>query len=145
MKSITITLDEDIARWVNACAVQHNSSISQFINCLLRQQMLVEVSYESAMQQYLSTHPSFLKEPSQSLPSREEVNDRGTAAKTGESTSQCTDRVLEKRQESFQESETASKLVEAMQEISHRCRALPDLDTRSVDEILGYDERGLFR
>lgn len=27
--------------------------------------------------------------------------------------------------------------------ISQRCTALPDLDTRSVDEILGYDKNGL--
>lgn len=27
--------------------------------------------------------------------------------------------------------------------ISERCAALPDLDTRPTDEILGYDERGL--
>lgn len=27
--------------------------------------------------------------------------------------------------------------------ISRRCSALPDLDTRSVDEIFGYDESGI--
>lgn len=35
-----------------------------------------------------------------------------------------------------------SKLDEIMA-ISHRCSALPDLDTRSPDEILGYDEHGV--
>ena len=34
---------------------------------------------------------------------------------------------------------------EAILEIPHRCAALPDIDTRSADEILGYDERGAFR
>ena len=34
-------------------------------------------------------------------------------------------------------------LVEEMMEIGRRCAALPDLDTRSADEILGYDEHGL--
>jgi hypothetical protein len=29
--------------------------------------------------------------------------------------------------------------------ISRRSSALPDLDTRSADEILGYDEKGAFR
>ena len=29
--------------------------------------------------------------------------------------------------------------------IGRRCAALPDLDTRSADEILGYDELGLPR
>ena len=29
--------------------------------------------------------------------------------------------------------------------ISNRCAALPDLDTRPADDILGYDESGGFR
>ena len=36
-------------------------------------------------------------------------------------------------------------LKEAILEISQRCAVLPDLDRRSPDEILGYDERGGFR
>ncbi len=31
----------------------------------------------------------------------------------------------------------------AILEISQRCAALPELDTRSVDEILGYDNHGI--
>ncbi len=34
-------------------------------------------------------------------------------------------------------------LVEKMLEISDRCAARPVLDSRSDDEIIGYDERGL--
>jgi plasmid stability protein len=33
--------------------------------------------------------------------------------------------------------------VEALKEISRQCAALPDLDQRSPEEIIGYDERGL--
>ena len=33
----------------------------------------------------------------------------------------------------------------AIIQISERCTALPYLDTRTADEILGYDERGGFR
>jgi len=36
-------------------------------------------------------------------------------------------------------------LVRKLKEISARCSALPDVDTRSPDEILGYDEHGGFR
>ena len=39
----------------------------------------------------------------------------------------------------------APSIREAILEISHRCAALPDIDTRATDEILGYDERGAFR
>lgn len=39
----------------------------------------------------------------------------------------------------------APTMREAIVEISDRCAALPDIDTRPADEILGYDERGGFR
>lgn len=35
-------------------------------------------------------------------------------------------------------------LTEALPTISGRCQSLPDLDGRSVEEILGYDEKGAF-
>ena len=31
----------------------------------------------------------------------------------------------------------------AIMEISRRCAALPELDARSADEIIGYDENGI--
>ena len=34
-------------------------------------------------------------------------------------------------------------LREELAAIRHRCASLPVLDTRTADEILGYDERGL--
>lgn len=39
----------------------------------------------------------------------------------------------------------APSLRDAILDISDRCAALPDLDTRTADEILGYDDRGGFR
>ena len=39
---------------------------------------------------------------------------------------------------------TAPSVRGAILEVSERCAALPDLDTRSPEEILGYDERGVF-
>jgi antitoxin VapB len=38
-----------------------------------------------------------------------------------------------------------SDLVERLNEIARHCASLPDYDTRSPDEILGYDEHGLWR
>jgi antitoxin VapB len=34
-------------------------------------------------------------------------------------------------------------LLEEIRAISHHCASLPTLDTRSDDEILGYDENGI--
>ena len=38
----------------------------------------------------------------------------------------------------------APNVEEAVLRISDRCAALPDIDTRSPNEILGYDEHGGF-
>jgi hypothetical protein len=40
---------------------------------------------------------------------------------------------------------SAPDLAETLLAISRRCSALPDLDVRDADEILGYDEKGAFR
>jgi antitoxin VapB len=37
---------------------------------------------------------------------------------------------------------TSTSVREAVLEVADRCAALPDLDSRPADEILGYDERG---
>ena len=39
---------------------------------------------------------------------------------------------------------TLPSVREAILEISDRCAALPDIDTRGADEILEYDEHGGF-
>lgn len=36
----------------------------------------------------------------------------------------------------------APSALDAILEVSERCAALPDLDSRSAEEILGYDEHG---
>jgi len=38
---------------------------------------------------------------------------------------------------------SAGRLEDELLAIGRRCAALPDLDRRSPDEILGYDEVGL--
>ena len=40
---------------------------------------------------------------------------------------------------------TSPSVRAAILEISERCSALPDIDTRSAEEILAYDEHGTFR
>jgi antitoxin VapB len=35
------------------------------------------------------------------------------------------------------------EMKENLLEIGQRCASLPDKDTRSIDEILGYDSKGL--
>jgi hypothetical protein len=46
------------------------------------------------------------------------------------------------RLESLRGKRSAPDLFEILMEIGRRCSSLPDLDTRSADEILGYDGMG---
>ena len=38
-----------------------------------------------------------------------------------------------------------TRLADRLMEIGRHCAALPDVDTRSPDEIVGYDEAGMWR
>jgi antitoxin VapB len=70
---------------------------------------------------------------------------RQVSAETGESLTEVVIRSLEERLERLKGRHSAPDLAETLMAISRRCSALPDLDTRAPDEILGYDETGAFR
>ncbi len=76
MKNVTITLDEEVARWARIMAAEQNTSVSRLVGELLREKMLEEQDYQIAMQQYLSQPPKVLKTLGEKLPSREELYDR---------------------------------------------------------------------
>jgi antitoxin VapB len=65
------------------------------------------------------------------------------AKETGESMTQAVITALEERLERVRGRRSSASVVDAILEISARCSALPDLDSRSADEILGYDGHGL--
>lgn len=67
---------------------------------------------------------------------------RQVARETGESLTAAVLHSLEERLERLKGRRTAPDLVETILSISARCGALPDLDERSPDAILGYDEHG---
>ena len=62
--------------------------------------------------------------------------------KTGETSEQVILRSLRERLDRVGNGHTES-LAEELDQIGKRCAALPDVDKRSPDEILGYDENGL--
>jgi antitoxin VapB len=72
---------------------------------------------------------------------------REVARLTGESLTQAVRKALSERleRERLRRGQSARRLVEELNEIARHCAALPDLDTRSPDEIIGYDENGLWR
>jgi antitoxin VapB len=70
---------------------------------------------------------------------------RLVAEQTGESLTGAIEQALRERWERLQRKPKEPELVEHLLEIANRVAALPVLDDRSDDEILGYDENGLPR
>lgn len=71
---------------------------------------------------------------------------RNLARQTGETITQAVITALRERlQRERRKDEAIENLVEDVMDIGRHCAALPLLDARSADEIIGYDEHGLPR
>jgi antitoxin VapB len=67
---------------------------------------------------------------------------RELAAATGEGLTTTVRRAVEERLRRVRRSR-GRDLRDQLMEIAEHCASLPDLDARSEEEILGYDEHGL--
>lgn len=70
-------------------------------------------------------------------------NARELARRTGETLTEAIGRAVEERLERLRGRRPARDLAAELEEIGKRCAALPVLDERTPDEILGYDDHGL--
>ena len=70
---------------------------------------------------------------------------REVAAKTGESLTGAIQRALEERLERLKQQRRSQIVLSQLEDILRRVDRLPILDSRTPDEILGYDEQGLPR
>ncbi len=68
---------------------------------------------------------------------------RKLAERTGETITVATRRALEERLRRTGTDARRAALLEDLEAIRKRMSALPVLDDRSADEIIGYDENGL--
>ncbi|HEX5320264.1 MAG TPA: type II toxin-antitoxin system VapB family antitoxin [Stellaceae bacterium] len=68
---------------------------------------------------------------------------RELASLTGETVTTAVRRAAEERLSRVRRAQSGRSLKDEILEIGRRCAALPVLDPRSPDEILGYDENGL--
>ncbi len=76
MKNVTITLDEETARWIRIEAAEQNTSVSRLVGQILRERMVADRDYQAAMEKYLAVKPRRLRADGERLPSREELYDR---------------------------------------------------------------------
>ncbi len=70
---------------------------------------------------------------------------REVAARTGETLTTAIVVALRERLARLRGRPRRRRLADDLREIGRRCAALADVDPRSPDEIVGYDDRGLPR
>jgi hypothetical protein len=76
MKNVTITLEEDVARWARIRAAERETSVSRLVGSMLREKMVAEQAYAAARARFFSVRPRRLRERADALPTREELHDR---------------------------------------------------------------------
>lgn len=76
MKNVTITLDEEVARWARVRAAARETSVSRLVGEMLRETMVTEEGYQAAREQFFSIRPRPMRKPGRPLPSRDELHDR---------------------------------------------------------------------
>jgi hypothetical protein len=74
LRNVTVTLEEDVARWARIEAAREDTSVSRLLGGILRERMVEKDAYEGAMRRALAREP-FLKTDGRYL-SREESHDR---------------------------------------------------------------------
>jgi hypothetical protein len=74
LRNITITLDENLARWARIEAARRDTSVSRFLADILKTQMVEDDQYAAAMQRALAREPFFAS--TDRYLTREEAHDR---------------------------------------------------------------------
>lgn len=75
-KNVTISLDEDTARWVRVEAARQDMSVSRFLADVLTERRRRAEGYEAARAAFIGREPRPLRSPGDDLPAREELHDR---------------------------------------------------------------------
>jgi hypothetical protein len=76
VKNVTVTLDEETARWARIEAARQDMSVSSLIRNLLQENMRRNQTYELAQRTFLSQPVYAVNEGGASYPSRDEIHDR---------------------------------------------------------------------
>jgi len=74
LKNVTVTMSEEVARWVRVRAAEENISMAQFLGEILKERMRREATYQTAMMRYLSRPPRPLRDKGAPYPERESLH-----------------------------------------------------------------------
>lgn len=86
MRTVTISLDEDLARKARMAAAERDMSLSRFVAELLRTAMDSDSDYEAARKAFFARPLRPLRGPGERLPTRDELYDRPRAWADGKTT-----------------------------------------------------------
>jgi hypothetical protein len=75
MENVTLSLDDDVARWAQSRAEETKTTLVQFLEQVLRDQAEEDAIYKAAMERYFSLQPTRISENGR-YPKREELYDR---------------------------------------------------------------------
>ena len=74
---MTITVEEDVARWARIKAAKEDSSVSEIVGEMLKREMQRDDEYETAMKKmFAMIEPVKFQKPGGRFPRREELYDR---------------------------------------------------------------------
>jgi hypothetical protein len=59
LRNVTVTLEEEVARWARLEAARQDTSVSRFLAGMLKQRMMEADNYEKSMRRALSGKPLF--------------------------------------------------------------------------------------
>ena len=76
MKNVTVTLPEDVARWLRIRAAENGRSVSGWLSDLLEGMKCREDEYEVAMERFLARKPRKMEWVDGRKPTRDELHDR---------------------------------------------------------------------
>ena len=74
MKNVTITLEEEVARWARIRAAELDTSVSRLVREMLKEQMVAEKGYDTARRRYLSRKAAPIS--TGAYPRRDDLHDR---------------------------------------------------------------------
>lgn len=74
---MTITLDDDVARWARIQAAERDMSVSRLVSDMLEAKMRDDDGYEAAMREHFAiVKPVKFDKPGGRFPTRDELYDR---------------------------------------------------------------------
>lgn len=74
MKNVTVTMDEEVARWARIEAAKREMSLARYIGEVLQQQMAEAQAYRQAMEEFVAVKPTG-GSAGQPYPTRDEIHD----------------------------------------------------------------------